>query len=130
MRIYRNIKIASAVAACLVLLHVDGQAQDYFVQSSVAVIWKAPHENATPVGILEKGTKVMRLSIDKQWCLVQHQHGRGWMLRMLLGDHKPNSALKMKPSAVPLSTPSPSVQAISDKKAEVDQLQPAVSIED
>jgi hypothetical protein len=129
MYIYRNIKIVLAIAACFMLLPSDGWAQDYFVQSAVAVLWKAPHENASPVGILEKGTKVMRLRIDNQWCLVKYQSSRGWVLRMLLGDRKPESGLKLKPSGVPLSTPSPIVPGILEQKTGAGGLQPAVSIE-
>lgn len=129
MGIYRSINIAFAVVTCFVLLNTDGQAQDYFVQSAVAVLWKAPHENSHPVGILEKGTKVMRLSSDKQWCLVQHQHGRGWVLQMLLGDRKPASGLTLKPSGTPPSIPSPALQGSSEKKAEAAGLPPAGSIE-
>ena len=129
MGIYRSIKIAFAVVTCLVLLKADGRAQDYFVQSAVAVLWKAPHENAHPVGILEKGTKVMRLSIAKQWCLVQHQHGRGWVLQMLLGDRKPASGLKTKVSGTPQSLPSPALQGSSENKAGASGLPPAGSIE-
>lgn len=129
MRICINIKIAFAATAFLALLTADGRAQDYFVQSSVAVLWKAPHEEASPVGILVKGTKVKRLGSNAQWCLVQHQQGRGWVLRMLLGDRRPYSRLKSKPSGLPLTTPSPAVQGNSEKKTRAGGFQPAASIE-
>lgn len=70
---------------------VDSFAQEYYVQSTQAPLWRMPSFAAEKLILVPRGTKVEVLEEQQGWLGVKYHNHSGWMLKLMLATQPPAS---------------------------------------
>ncbi len=73
----------------LVLVVAPSAAQDYYVQSNQAPLWRSPSFAAEKMVLIPQGESVNVHEERKGWFLVSYKEQTGWMLKLMLSKQTP-----------------------------------------